>query len=125
MNKKLIIDGIVYEEVTEGNYFIYPANGSFKDDFDKPYQIRVVKEADGSWSTGLQYDDEYVPETLPDYVREVKKRYKGRGKDGEASNRPTCPLCGEDMKVSLEYVKGKAPRRYGVHCNECKHEEWD
>lgn len=121
MSRKTTIDGVVYEEITGGNYVIHPEDGSFKDDFDKEFYIRVVAEADGSWSTGLQYIDEYVPEKLPDYVKVVKKRFKGRGK----TERPVCPQCGEDMKVSLEYKRGESPERYGVHCRACKIEIWD
>lgn len=125
MATKLIINEIEYEEVNDGNYIIRPANGLFKDDFDKKYYIRVVKESDGSWSTGLQYEDGYVPEKLPDFVNVVKKRFKGRGKDGESSNKPICPHCGEDLKSSLEYVKGKAPKKYGFHCLKCKYQIFD
>lgn len=123
MSKKIVIDGIVYEEVTEGNYFIYPDKGSFKDDFDKPYQIRVVKESDDSWSTGIQYDNEFVPKKLTDYVKVVKKRFKGKGK----TERPICPHCQQDLIRSYEYkMNPKTGKRnymaYGWHCDECPYE---
>jgi len=54
-------------------------------------------------------------------MQEKRIHYKGRGK----TERPTCPHCGEDMKVSLEYVKGGAPRRFGVHCTACEYEVFD
>ena len=56
-------------------------------------------------------------------VKELKKRisYKGRGK----TERPVCPLCGEDMKVSLEHVRGKSPKKYGHHCLKCKYQTFD
>lgn len=52
---------------------------------------------------------------------ENRIRFKGRGQ----TTRPTCPHCGEDLKVSLEHVKGKAPKRYGHHCLKCKYQTFD
>lgn len=55
-----------------------------------------------------------------------KKRYKGRGKEGEASNKPVCPLCNKDMKRSYEYKEGtKLKVPYGWHCEACKQQIFD
>jgi ssDNA-binding Zn-finger/Zn-ribbon topoisomerase 1 len=126
MIKKSIIDGIVYEEINPDNYIIRPENGLFKDDFDKEYYINVVREEDGSWRSGLQYSDEYVPEKLPDYINAIKKRihFKGRGK----TVKPTCPQCGEDMYNSYirKRVDGKLKLiKTGIECPECKCKDFD
>lgn len=48
--------------------------------------------------------------------------FKGRGK----TERPVCTQCGEDLKVSLEYIeRGKPPKRYGLHCKKCKVQIFD
>jgi len=58
---------------------------------------------------------------------ETRIHYKGRGKHGEDSNRPTCPYCEADLKRSYEtaqdWKKGKVP--YGWHCRKCKYQTWD
>jgi len=60
-------------------------------------------------------------------VEKQKRRRKGR--EGVKKPRPTCPTCGDDLKVSLEYARNEScrqvPKKYGWHCSKCKYEKWD
>lgn len=60
-------------------------------------------------------------DNLSKHVSMSKARYKGRG----GTERPVCPYCREDMKVSLEHVRGKSPKKYGHHCLKCKYQTFD
>lgn len=54
--------------------------------------------------------------------KEVKKRYKGRGK----TEKPLCPICNNDMKRSYGYKEGtKIKVPYGWHCESCKQQIFD
>jgi len=71
----------------------------------------------------------HVPEIRFSPTFETKRiHYKGRGKHGEDSNRPTCPHCQQDLKRSYESIKQgvkwiKVP--YGYHCLKCKYQIFD
>lgn len=71
----------------------------------------------------LYNEEQQNQEMFNEATELLKKRisYKGRGK----TERPVCPLCGEDMKVSLEHVRGKSPKKYGHHCLKCKYQTFD
>lgn len=83
----------------------------------------------------------YIKERLEDAEKDRKQMdsrptyytkrvsFKGRGKHGEASNKPTCPECGEDLKNCYETQKNEEGKQHwvkiGKQCKKCKYIEWD
>lgn len=74
MQNTIIRDGAQFTRINAGNYDVRQADGeNFRDNEDREYYIGVVDEGDGSWSATLIYDEENVPESLPDYVQAAQE----------------------------------------------------
>ncbi len=71
---QIIEFGCRFERISEGNYDVRNADGeNFVDDFDEEYSIHVYDNGDESWSATLVYDDDNIPESLPDHVQIAQK----------------------------------------------------
>jgi hypothetical protein len=80
-------------------------------------------------------DPEQQDDYTPARTSEKRIHFKGRGKNGESSNKPTCVICGKDLSRSYESFElypatddKKAvwsKRPYGWHCKPCKYQIFD
>lgn len=70
MQDTTIRNGALFTRINAGNYDVRQANGdNFVDECGDEYWIHVRDLGDGSWGTTLIYDDDNIPEDLPDYVQ--------------------------------------------------------